>query len=144
MHCLSMECPICIRLAAERDRMDSLYTVRLEELAVHGETADIEIFSKAASLAMNAKIDRDIARLELEKHRARHGWGCLVCASLLARLANRELVNTSARGIFALIAESTDSRQYRSLKIAVDDSRIECELARVELEQHQAGHTAAN
>jgi hypothetical protein len=62
------------------------------------------------------------------------------CDKLSARLANRELAYASAGKIFALIAETTDSRQYRTLKIAADDRRIECELALVALEQHQARH----
>jgi hypothetical protein len=69
---------------------------------------------------------------------------CVVCDKLSARLAKREMAYASAREICALIAETTDSRQYRTLRIAADDTRIECELARVELEQHQARHVVEN
>jgi hypothetical protein len=56
------------RLGVERDRTDNLYLESLSHLAAVSEGPDMEAFSRCASLAMDARIDRDIAKLEMEKH----------------------------------------------------------------------------
>jgi hypothetical protein len=67
-----MECHICIRLASERVRTDGLHLEAFRLLNAVAGKPDAQEFSRVAALVIDAKLNSDIARLELELHQAGH------------------------------------------------------------------------
>jgi hypothetical protein len=69
---------------------------------------------------------------------------CSECRRLTSELRQMESVYATTRGLLAVVYTSSDSRLYRVIKIAADDSRVEYELARTGLDQHWRVHSSAN
>jgi hypothetical protein len=69
---------------------------------------------------------------------------CPECDRLAANVDHREREYAFARGCLVVLAETDDAREYQKLMAESNGCRIEAELARRELENHQMIHTGAN
>jgi hypothetical protein len=65
---------------------------------------------------------------------------CPECHRLLAALDGRKRVYSSAGDWLISIAESGDAANSREMRAASEESRIDVELARLELQRHKREH----
>jgi hypothetical protein len=67
-----MDCPECYRLGAECERRSREYTVAIQRHNAGAGTSAREEYSKLRTALEDARLDRDIAQREFEKHRRIH------------------------------------------------------------------------
>jgi hypothetical protein len=108
------------------------------------------------SLGGNPRVRQEIqgdcgtCREELDRHVAEHHCRCSLtipmdcpeCARLLAEYERLESLKTDA--IHALYAGPLPAGEFAARKIAADQARLDAEVARLGLEQHQQNHVKAN
>ncbi len=69
---------------------------------------------------------------------------CLECARLLAEYEKLESDYGTAIQALGSKRDTGVASEYIRLRTAADEARIDCELARLELEQHKRVHAKAN
>lgn len=69
------QCPVCQRLEAERDEAERTYAMALKSLEERIETPSRAEFTKLRIAESEARLDLEILRIQLEKHRLQHKEG---------------------------------------------------------------------
>lgn len=67
-----MDCHECNRLLVEYERLENLYVVAVNALNARSETARASEYIKLRAAADEARMDAELARLELEQHQQIH------------------------------------------------------------------------
>src|ERR1700733_3386735 len=68
----STECPQCTRLTADLDRLERAYAAALGVLTARAHIARGNEYNALRIAADEARIDSEVARLELEQHKRKH------------------------------------------------------------------------
>jgi hypothetical protein len=68
----SMDCSECIRLTAGFDRLERAYAAKVGILTASAHTAQANEYTTLKVAADEARIDSEVARLELEQHKRKH------------------------------------------------------------------------
>jgi hypothetical protein len=67
-----MECPECKRLTAEFERLERASATAIGMLRASAHTARANEYSRLRIAADEARVDSEVARLELEQHKRRY------------------------------------------------------------------------
>jgi hypothetical protein len=66
---------------------------------------------------------------------------CVICALLAEEYAELQQSHTAALDLLRDLAETSPASLYKKLRAATEEARIDCQIARLELERHQPIHT---
>jgi hypothetical protein len=67
-----MECGQCDRLRLEYERLERAYAAAIDTLTTRSDTAPAAEYIRLRTFADDARLDSEVARLELEKHKRIH------------------------------------------------------------------------
>jgi len=65
---------------------------------------------------------------------------CTECICLQKEFDRRERAYAHAYGVLTSVSETARAHEYSRLRGIADEARIDSEVARLELEQHQKSH----
>lgn len=68
----AMDCAECDRLLAEYERLEQAYATAVNVLNSSAETANVSEYMRLRAAADEARLDSEVARLQLEQHKRVH------------------------------------------------------------------------